>query len=332
MSVEPHKPRVSLYPGGYGLRLVAMVGVLALIGATIYQMRNQALAARAAQKVLAPAAVEQPEDPQAKWSETIIANPGDDSPIEQEEAQRLFSVVADKQGIGLLEVDMPAYWRMMKWALSRSFSDLEQRAKRDIPFEKLFNSQEAPKHRGELIRLRIHVQRIVVWDDVPENSMGVKKIYELWGGTDESRGNPYCVVCSELPPGIKIASETHGEIVFVGFFHKVLAYEVMGKTRGAPLLIGRVRVLQGGAQRAANLSNGLTMMLAIGAVIVVTLIIVVAMYRVTRRGRAGPLKPGPRLPSADVESWLENIPDGESDQSAEAAGVHATNGKGDAHH
>jgi hypothetical protein len=313
------------------MRLAAMVGVLALIGATIYQMRNQALAAKAAQKARAPEAeAGQPEDPQAKWTETIIAGPGDDSPIEQEEAKRLFSVVSDKQGIGLLQVDMPAYWRLMKWALSRPFSDLEQRANRDVPFEKLFNSESAPKHRGELIRLRIHVQRIIVWDDVEENSLGLKKVYEVWGGTDESRGNPYCVVCPELPPGLKIASETHGEIVFVGFFHRVLAYEVMGKTRGAPMLIGRVKVLPSGKRLADSRTSGLTTLLIIGTAIVGVLIVVVAMYRVTRRGRLPPLKPGaPALASADVEAWLENGPGEDVPPSAEAAGVHSTNGKGD---
>jgi hypothetical protein len=330
MSFEPHQPRASLYPGGYGMRLLAMIGVLTLIGATIYQMRNQALAARAARKVQGAAEPAETEDPQAKWSETIVANPGDDSPIEQEDAQRLFSVVGDKQGIGLLDVDMPAYWRLMKWSRARSFADLEERAARDVPFTQLW--EEPAKHRGELIRLRIHVQRIIAWD-APENSLGVKKTYEIWGGTEESRGNPYCVTCAELPPGLRVASETTGEIVFAGFFHKILAYEVMGKTRGAPMLIGRIRVLDNGARLAANRSLGLTTMLIIGAAVVGALIIVVAMYRVTRRGRVPPLKPGPPvLENSEVESWLRNIPDDESPPAAEAAGVHATNGKGDAHH
>ena len=312
MSYQPRKARASWFPHGYGVRLAAMVGALLLIGATIYQMRNRAIAARGpgigAARAHETALAEKGEKP--RWTETVIEGPADESPVEQEEIQKFFEVVSDEQGLS--DVDMPAYWRLVKWARRRSFDELEQRANRDVPFAKLF--KQPTKHRGELIRLRLHIQRIVDWD-APENSAGVKTVYELWGGTDESRGNPYAVVCAELPPDIKVASETHAEVVFVGYFLKVLGYDAFKASRGAPVLIGRVRTVASGAHVASARSAGLFTMLVIGGAVIVGLIIFVAVYRVTRRSRRAPLKPGPPALSNDnIESWLENIPN--DDQAA----------------
>src|SRR5207344_2662126 len=107
---------------------VAMVGALVLIGATIYQLRNRAIAARGpganAARAHEAALAEKPE--KARWTETVVAGPADESPVEQEEIKRFFEVVADKQGLN--DVDMPAYWRLFKWSGRRSFAELEQRA------------------------------------------------------------------------------------------------------------------------------------------------------------------------------------------------------------
>jgi len=330
MSFEPRPVRTSWLPRGYGVRLFAMLGCLALIGATIYQLRNRARAAgvpvaKAAQAHQAAVA----EDPEKqRWSETVIAGPGDESPVEQEEIKRFFDVVSDKKE--MLDTDMPAYWRLMKWARSRSFSDLEQRANRDIRIAQLYNDPE--HHRGELVRLKIRVRQIVPWKNAPENSAGVKITYDLAGGTEESRGNPYVVVCSELPPDIKVAAKTDQEVIFVGYFLKVLKYEAFAANRGAPVLIGRVRAIPSTAHIAASRSAGLISMLIVGSAVIVAVIILVAVYRVTRQPRRRPLKPGPPALSNDnIENWLDNIPpEGPAEGDAVAprfSGAMASNGQ-----
>src|SRR5712671_3021829 len=109
MPRDPRIPRASFYPSGYAFRLAAMVGVLVLIGATIYNQRSRARIGKAAAEDLKQQAKE--------WRETIVPGPADDDPAEIKEAQRLFEGVFDKRE--LVEPDMPAYWRLMKWARSR---------------------------------------------------------------------------------------------------------------------------------------------------------------------------------------------------------------------
>ena len=74
MSFQPRPVRTSWFPAGYRMRLVAMLGALILIGATIYQLRNRARAegvpvAKAAQAHQV-AVAENPE--KQNWSETVI--------------------------------------------------------------------------------------------------------------------------------------------------------------------------------------------------------------------------------------------------------------------
>jgi hypothetical protein len=73
----------------------------------------------------------------------------------------------------------------------------------------------------------------------------------------------------------------------------------------------------------------------VGGALVVGLVIFVAVFRVTRRSRRAPLKPGPTVLSNDnIENWLENIPSDEADP--EFSGVPrfstAIAGNGQAHH
>jgi hypothetical protein len=143
------------------------------------------------------------------------------------------------------------------------------------------------------------------------------------------------VLCSELPPEIKVATETHAEVVFVGYFLKIYGYDAFKARRGAPMLVGRVRAVPTGEHIAASRSAGLISMLAIGGALIVLAIILAAVYRVTRRSRRAPLKPGPRvLSNENIESWLENIPNDEAGEVASSVSRFSTAlaGNGKVHH
>lgn len=294
-------------PGGFGLRLVAMVGALALIGATIYTLRNQFLAAKAAERAAgnkaAPAV-----DPNKPWQETIIPGPTDQDPAEREDMRRLLEVVSDKRPVEA--VDNPAYIRMLKWAMSQPMSELEERARRDIIFRDIALTPE--KYRAELVRMRMHVVRVLHNDEtkVPENSLGLKNLYEVYTWTDDSMDNPYVVVVPELPPGIHAGIETTGEVVFVGYFLKHFAYDAFkGQHRWAPLMVGRIRTVGGGGKQiAAARSSGLTAMLIGGGVIICVVVMIISLFRLTRGRRRAPVSLSSLSPQAtvDVETWLEH--------------------------
>ncbi len=335
MSITPRRERPSLIPGGFGLRLVAMLGALALIGATIYTLRNQYLASRAAERAerkRTPVAV----DPKTPWKETIIPGPVDDDPVEREELRRFFEVVDDSQPIHA--VDNPAYWKLMKWAMSRPISELEERS-HQVKFGDLWH--DPAKYRGELLRLRLHVVRVTHDDEreVPENSLGLKNLYQVCGWTDDSMDNPYVVVVPELPPGIDVGTESYSEAVFVGYFLKVFAYKAFkDQARGAPLLIGRIRKVGGGGGKelAASRATGLTAMLVGGGVLICVVVLLVSLYRITRGRRRAPFRFGTTSSHSevDVESWLQHGPTFDAESTVPTADRYAptvaTNGK--AHH
>jgi hypothetical protein len=311
MPLQSRVPRTSLFPKGYRIRLVMMVSALVLIGATIYNLREKA---RPANAVLAAersgaAAANELQTPakggNEEWQETIVPGPADDDPLEMEQARNEFDAVFDKTGI--VQTDMFAYWRLMRWARSLSFADLQQRARKDDPFRDLWEDPES--HRGELIRLRLHVRQ-VVGSKAVKNAIGVKRIFEVSGPTDKSVANPYVVVCFELPPGIPEGEGLFVDADFVGYFLKVWKYGGGdSKDRGAPLLIGRLRAVKSGKSVAAARSEGLLAMVAIGFAILLAALLVTFIWQWTRKKRSPiPALAVSALPTTDVEAWLENSP------------------------
>lgn len=311
MPADPRTPRASLLPAGYSFRLVLMVGALVLIGATIYNLRGRAREWQVAEAAAGNAAAE-PGRKRQPWKETIVPGPAEDDPVEMAEAQRLFEGVFDKRET--VASDTPAYYRLLKWARSRSFAELLERARseRDVPFVALFKEPE--KHRGEIIRLRLHVKRAMKWPAQKDNSAGVENVYELWGVTDDSIANLYAVACSELPPGISLGATAESEVVFVGYFLKVLAYAGGdNENRGAPLLIGRVKPAGGGKSVAVARTEGLLAMVTIGAGIVVVALLAVWLWIFSqRKRRPRPAAVVPSLPDTNVEAWLQNPVDADA--------------------
>jgi len=234
-------------PASEATRIVRMIGLLVILG-LIYQHarkpetwtwlapdQNELLAeapARAEPMVQAGTT----NNGRESWQETIIEGPTGEDGDERAEARRLFQAVTDKAP--LVKSEMPAYWQLLKWALAEPMVKLEGRADRNAVFVQLF--EEPDKFRGELIRLRLHIKRILKYD-APGNSAGIKAVYEIWGWTDDSRSYPYVVITSELPPGYKLGADVPDEGMFVGYFLKWMNYTAFDKTRTAPLLLGRIR-------------------------------------------------------------------------------------------
>lgn len=221
----------------------------------------------------------------AAGSTRTIAGPLDQDPVEREASRVEFEVQGD--GLPLVSFEMPAYWRSLRWANSDSFDNLHQRAHKDVAVTRLWEQPE--KFRGELIELRLHIKRIIEWDS-PENSAGVRKVYEAAGFTDESRSQPYIVVFSELPKGMTVGTNVSEEGVFVGYFLKNMSYVAVEKRRVAPLLVGRIeRVAFGPPPVTANDLTWLIAagVLAAGAIAIVMWFLMRRPKRTLHRGTEG---------------------------------------------
>ncbi len=169
--------------------------------------------------------------------ETVTEGPTDLDDEQKAEAVKLLAAVTDFQK--LADVEMPAYWRLLGWAQHQSFGDLSQRAQRDVPLTKLH--EQPDKYRAQLLRLRLNVRRVLDFE-APQNSAGVRTVYEAWGWTNDSKARPYVVVFAELPPGMKPGTDVDYEVQFAGYFLKWMQYETYkGQKRSAPLLVGRLQ-------------------------------------------------------------------------------------------
>jgi hypothetical protein len=224
-----------------------MVVLLAVLGA-IYSQAKQprtwswltedgpSPAALGSQRPASTSPAVEPQPPDA--IEQVTSGSNDLDRADFDAARREFDALSDRSP--LTRIEMPAYWRCLQWARSQSFTELQKRAQRDVPFTQLWEQPE--RYRGQLLLLRLHVRRVLEYE-APENPAGLSRTYEIWGWTDESRSFPYVVVCSELPPGMTVGTSVHAEAVFAGYFLKNMSYVASDAIRAAPLLAGRLTPL-----------------------------------------------------------------------------------------
>jgi hypothetical protein len=164
----------------------------------------------------------------------------DADPAEWEDAQREFQVLTDKAEYTAPE--MFSYWRLMRWQLSQTDHQLLARAAKSVTFRQLFMSPDV--YRGKLIRLKLRFAQAVVSQLKPSENLlelPLERIFEVQGWNDESQ--PYCfsLVTHQLPRGMHAGTKLSDEGEFVGYFHKLILFEDhLGKSRAAPVLIGRI--------------------------------------------------------------------------------------------
>lgn len=217
--------------------------------------------------------------------EVIVPGPGDRDPVEFQEFRARRELISDRAPLRPRE--MPLYWRLMGWSRTEGFDKLEKRALKDVAFTQLW--EQPDRYRGQLVRLRMHVRRVLHYA-APENPSGLKDVYEAWGWTDESKSFPYVVVFPERPPGLPIGSDVRSEVVFVGYFLKVMSYSAFDVARGAPLLVGRARLVPNRSMlRPAPSSNSAGIVLLVVVLICVAVFGVQYFLRFRRRGSGGRL-------------------------------------------
>jgi hypothetical protein len=144
--------------------------------------------------------------------------------------------------LALHREEMPIYWRLFAWSDRQSVGDLHRRSKK-LPVVNDF-ALSPDEQRGKLFELDLNVRRVLAYD-APENLAGVKKVYEIWGFTNESQAWPYVVVTAQLPKGMPVGTDVFERVRFSGYFLKLQGYHEAGasphdKALSAPLFVGKL--------------------------------------------------------------------------------------------
>jgi hypothetical protein len=126
-------------------------------------------------------------------------------------------------------------------------------------------NNEPGRYRGRVVSLEGMLRRVRRFEpSLYEKQNGVKNVYEVWlidekhpqPDREELEVNPKSdkkvypaaiLLCTELPPGIKVAEEVTGQVpvTFIGYFFKRYLYKPAevkkkGSFRAAPMLIGQI--------------------------------------------------------------------------------------------
>jgi hypothetical protein len=182
-------------------------------------------------------------DPAVKKDSNALAVPSGrpaNISAEQWHAARLdFEALTDGT-LNCSSQEMPAYWRLLQWSHQPAESELDRAAFSRVSFNDLVN--RPCELRGAAVQVDLHVCRVTSYD-APQNRLGIDRLYEVWGWSEDSRGSLYIAVTTELPAGLPTGEVVTGTATLCGYFYKVQGYVAAGSTvRGqlsaAPLIIG----------------------------------------------------------------------------------------------
>ena len=313
----------SLFRGAELPRLMTMVVMLGVLFLLFDLARDQRT-----WRWIAPGALAEAPAAEAADRLAISADDGahggltDLDSLERDAAREEFGAVTDKTPLG--KEEMPAYWRLMAWEQHQSTAELRQRAAKDVSFRELW--QQPDKWRGRLVELPLHLGRTAKVEELADNELGMKTLYEVWGWNSNSQPYWYWLVCPNLPPGMPEGA-IQEEVTFVGYFLKLIPYEDhQGKTLAAPLLIGTL-VWHPIANGAPESRDDWTRWAYPVVIVVGVLVVLQAWMSVAWRRRKAALQRALQWGSNDrtVESWLDHAEEA-VDADIAASGGHESPG------
>ncbi|MGN6137184.1 MAG: hypothetical protein ACTHOU_22085 [Aureliella sp.] len=177
----------------------------------------------------------------AESSDNAQASESDEQ-ARQARIKELLSLVSDNTLFNHKR-ENPAYFALLKEVLRQTPEQLRSQARDNPRFNDFY--RKPAEHRGEVVHLVLNLRRILPIDIHIENEAGVKRIYELWGWTDEAKAFMYCCITPELPPGLPSEGDVDERIEVTGYFFKMQAYQPgdaapNARNLVAPVVIGRI--------------------------------------------------------------------------------------------
>ena len=192
-----------------------------------------------------------------------------------------------------------AYNYLLIHARKFRVAELRSQARADLAFVHLF--EEPAKYRGQLVTLKGRLRRLWRFDPpaLPAKE-GVPNLYEGWLYANGTVTNPFCILASELGPGLTTGEKIDREVTYTGYFFKRYRYKAGDGWRDSPLLIGRsIELSNESTTEPAPLLLGSIYMPAIFALLGATLLLGLGL---AWRLRAGDRK---------VRAQLQQIRDGQ---------------------
>ncbi len=185
-----------------------------------------------------PAAPDNVLDPnQEPARPELEPNPLDEDPQERQQFDREAEAISDRTPLG--EEEMFAYWRLMRWAQSQNADQLVKRARGDFRYGDLLERPQ--EFRGDLLKVNVHIRRILRYDSPPGIPVDAHEYYEAVCWTEATQSWLYTCVFVDLPEGMKVGDFLQEEGTFVGYFLKTYVYlDGRGIKVKSPILIGRM--------------------------------------------------------------------------------------------
>lgn len=171
--------------------------------------------------------------------------------VELDKGLRVFKRIPDDthNNAGGIWEERTAWNRVVLHARKFTTEQLEAAAARGLVFADLFEEHRAD-HKLDLVHFRgrlIRLTEAAAGEQLA--SAGIPVVYEGWLVPDgEPRGNPVCVILSELPPGLAPQRSMSVPVGFAGYSFKRMRYTSQEQQKddpskyvpkAAPLLIGR---------------------------------------------------------------------------------------------
>ena len=187
-----------------------------------------------------PSAQVKPAEP-AQQAEQVQEESTEPAEARQARIKDLLSLVSDNTLVSHKR-ESPAYFALIKELLDQTPDQLRAKARENPRFHDFYANPA--NHRGEIVHLALNLRRVLEIDIKNENEAGVKKLYELWGWTDEAKAWMYCCIAPELPPEVALG-DVQQRIELTGYFFKMQAYQPgdaapNAKNLVAPLILGRI--------------------------------------------------------------------------------------------
>jgi hypothetical protein len=228
--------------------------------------------------------------------------------IREEEREAYFAVLDHARTVSPKGLNAAAA-RTLDRALGRFNSDPKNARKKFSLFGDIVRHPQ--EYRGQPVRLHGYIRRIETFE-AGENDQGFKTLHQAWLFTEDSLGNPYVVICSDLPPNLpnpKKGSPTN-DIAVTGYFFKLWSFQAERGNWGAPLILaGRLEwnppppPLSATLPFKLDLGGALLLLFATVTVVIVRRTRLDRAFRDARRVGTGlEESPFPLLPDDDLAS------------------------------